>query len=298
MDGFLSEETQALVPLLAAFDAVATNGHVTRGADVLAVPQSSVSRRLQNLEKTLGVSLFTPSGRRVVLTPQGRDLLSRIRGPLHALDDAINTVRVDADFDTGLVRFGFPLTLGPISVPSLLAAFHEEAPGIRLHLTQAHGAELSRALKEGELDLAILIPAPTGLPAVQLGTQALRLHVSRQHPLAHRKRVSLAELENEAFIANPPTYHLRQSLEKWCTEAGFTPQVAFDITEFDTLRALVVRNLGIAILPSGETTLPGLVDIHLSGGPYERSVVLAAAPTPLTPAARRLHEHILARAEL
>ncbi|WP_396916964.1 LysR family transcriptional regulator [Mycolicibacterium sp.] len=296
MDGLVSEETGALLPLLAAFEAVASTGHVTQGADLLGVPQSSVSRRLRALEHTLGVALFAPAGRRVVLTAQGRDLMARIRGPLHALDGAIGAVTRDADGRTGLVRFGFPLTLGPVSVPRLLASFHDSAPGIRLTLRQAHGAELVRGLHEGELDVAVVIPPPVDLPTVPLGRQPLRLYVARGHRLAHRKRVALGELAEETFIANPPSYNLRKLLQSWCTEAGFTPRVAYEITEFDTLLALVAHDLGIAVLPDPEVPRSDVTGIALTGGDYSRGIALARTPTPLTPAAQRLHDYLATRA--
>ena len=296
MDHLISGETAELMPLLAAFEAVATTGHVTQGAELLDVPQSSVSRRLRALERALGVALFAPSGRRLVLTTQGRDLLNRIRGPLHVLDDALSTLTRDADGRTGLVRFGFPLTMGPVSVPALLADFHRKAPGIRLVLRQAHGAELARCLHAGELDLAIMIPPPADLPSSALGRQQLRLYVAKTHRLARHRRVTLADLAGETFIANPASYNLRQLLEHWCAAVGFTPRVAYEITEFDTLRSLVAHNLGIALLPDPELPRPDLVAVPLTGGEYARSIALAGTPTPLTPAAQRLHDHLASHA--
>ena len=77
MDRFLSDETASIVPLLAAFDAAAREGHITHAADRLGVPQSSVSRRIKALEHTMGVSLFQQIGRGVALTTAGRELHAR-----------------------------------------------------------------------------------------------------------------------------------------------------------------------------------------------------------------------------
>lgn len=112
MDDFLSEQVDALVPLLVAFDAAAEEGHITRAAQVLGVPQSSLSRRLKAVEQVLGVQLFQPAGRGVSLTAQGRELHDRTRDLLRALDDAVTTVRSNADPDGGVVRFGFPSRWG------------------------------------------------------------------------------------------------------------------------------------------------------------------------------------------
>ncbi|MFD6452994.1 MULTISPECIES: LysR family transcriptional regulator [unclassified Nocardia] len=294
MDDSAEAGAQALAPLLTAFDAAAEEGHFTRAAQRLGVPQSSLSRRIRTMEQLLGVALFQPVGRGVTLTPQGRDLYAHTRGLVRALDDAVRQVRADADPDSGLVRFGFPLTLGPVSIPSLLAQFHTRAPRIRLHLVQAHGEALAEQVREGRLDLAVMIPPPADLPTVDLGRQRIDLHVSRTHPLARRARVDLAELADEAFIANPPSYQLRTLLDSWCAAAGFTPRVVFEITEFETLRALVALGQGVALLPAAEVANPDLAVIPIDGE-RDREVGLVSGDHDSTLAVARLREFLIAR---
>ncbi|MFE1591577.1 LysR family transcriptional regulator [Nocardia sp. NPDC058705] len=284
----------AVAPLLAAFDAAADAGHFTRAAQRLGVPQSSLSRRIKTLEQLLGVALFQPVGRGITLTPQGRDLYEHTRELVGALDDAIRRVRADADPESGLVRFGFPLTLGPVSVPSLLAQFHTRAPRIRLHLVQAHGEALAEQVREGRLDLAVMIPPPPDLPTVDLGRQRIDLHVARTHPLARRTHIDLAELADESFIANPPSYQLRTLLDTWCAAAGFTPRVVFEITEFETLRALVALGQGVALLPAAEVPNPDLAVIPIDGE-RDREVGLVSGDHDSTLAVARLREFLIAR---
>ncbi|MFF2084177.1 LysR family transcriptional regulator [Nocardia sp. NPDC058176] len=294
MDDYAEVGAQALAPLLAAFDAAAETGHFTRAAERLGMPQSSLSRRIKTLEQTLGVALFQPIGRGVALTPQGHELHERTRGLVRALDDAVHRVRADADPESGLVRFGFPLTLGPVSIPALLAQFHTRAPRIRLHLVQAHGEELADQVRAGRLDLAVMIPPPPDLPTVALGRQRIELHVARTHPLAGRTRVDLAELAEETFIANPPSYQLRALLDSWCAAAGFAPRVLFEITEFETVRALVALGLGVALLPAAEVPQPDLVVVRIDGE-RDREIGLVSGDHGSTLAVARLREFLIAR---
>lgn len=296
MDDNRAAGIEALAPLLAAFDTVAGEGHVTRAAELLAVPQSSLSRRLKSIEKTLGLQLFQPAGRGVALTPAGRELFERTRPLLRALDDAVSGVRSNADPDNGLVRFGFPLTLGPVSIPSLLADFHARHPGIRLHLVQAHGEALADLVRDGRLDLAVMIPPPADLPSIVLGQQRIQLYCAPGHHLAGRDSVALADLAAEPFIANPPTYQLRQLLDSWCAEADFTPKVSFETTEFETLRAFVAHGMGVALLPEPETPHTDIRRVAVTGV-RERSVGLATGNHRLGPAAARLHSFIATHAK-
>lgn len=291
MEWFLSGEAAAAAPLLAAFDAAAREGHITRAAARLGVPQSSVSRRIKTLEQVVGLPLFHPVGRGVALTAAGRELHDRTAGLIRDLDDAIGTVRSHADPDRGLIRFGFPLTLGPVSIPSMLADFHRIAPRIRLRLVQSHGAALAEMVRDGRLDLAVMIPPPDDLPATVLGHQPLLLHVATSHRLAGRARVGLADLAAEHFIAGPPSYHIRQVLERCCADAGFAPHIAFEISEFETIRVLVAHGLGVALLPRAETPIAGTVTVPVRDVD-DRTIGLVTGTRELSPVAARLHDHL------
>ena len=291
MEQYLSPQAEQLFPLLAAFDALAKEGTVTGAAAAMAAPQSSLSRRLRTVEEVLGVPLLQRVGRGIELTPQGREFHVRTRGLLRSLDETIGEVSRDADPEEGLVRFGFPLSLSPLSVPGALAAFHARHPRIRLNVVQGYGEELVRQLRGGQLDLAIVIPAPEDVPTTILGHQAIECYVAKTHPLAMRESVSLHELKDESFIANPRSFHLRSMIDAWCGDAGFVPNVPFEITEFDTIRALTAQGLGVALLPPPESEISGLARIPLRDK-CTRTVGLSAAINEPTVPVRRLHHFL------
>lgn len=282
---------ESVAPLLAAFDAVASEGHVTRAADALDVPQSSISRRVKALERILGLALIQPAGRGVTLTAAGRDLYERTHRLVADLDDAVASVRSDADPDSGLVRFGFPLTLGSHSIAALLEDFHREAPRVRVRLVQAHGESLADMIRDGRLDIAVLIPPPTDVDTTVIGAQQIYAHVASTHPLAARGEVSILDLVDESFVASPPSFHLRTLLDEWCAEAGFVPRVPFEINEIDTIRALVRTGLGVALLPAAEVQDVGVKAVPLTGA-RARQVGLATTARKPTAAVERFRTHV------
>lgn len=283
-----------LAPQLRALTELAAHdGHMTRAAAALDIPQSSMSRRIHTLEATLRTPLLIRDGRTVRLTPAAITLARKARDPLRELDAALTDLVDDADPDTGTIRFGFPLTMGSGAVPDLLAAFRREHPGILLQLKQAHGSALIDDLKSGILDIAITIPPPTDLHHAILATQEICLVISDDHPLARASIVQLADLWAETFIANPLSYNLRQLTEQWCRQAGYAPNVAVEITEFATIRELIDRDLGVALLPRSERPLPGTVEISLQDGPYNRDVSLAWATPKQTAVAKRFANFVL-----
>lgn len=290
----MDEWVPRLAPQLRALvELVAQDGHMTQAATALGVPQSSMSRRVHALETELGVPLIVRSGRTVTLTPVAHELVAHLRDPLHELELAVGAATGTVDPEHGTIRFGFPLTMGSGKVPDLLARFHRQHPGIRLHLKQAHGSALMTELHAGNLDLAITIPPPIDLRYVILDTQPISAALPKDHRLAEQATLRLNELRGETFIANPPSYNLRELTETWCQDSGFSPAVSIEITEFATIRELISRNLGIALLPHNDRPTPGVVEVPLVGKTaYGRKIALAWSPVPPTPASNQLSSHL------
>ncbi|MDF2257852.1 LysR family transcriptional regulator [Streptomyces ferralitis] len=266
-----------LAPRLAQFAAVARHEHVTRAAQELGVPQSSLSRAMVRLEDDLGVTLFARHGRTVSLTPAGRVFLGSVERALDGVERAAETVRADADPATGRVAFGFLHTLGPETVPGLLREFRADHPGVRFQLVQNYGEAMLEKLRAGELDLCLTAPLPDAPDLVvrRLDEQRLRLVVPEGHRLAARRRVRLAETADEWFVTLEPGYGLRRITDRLCAEAGFTPKVAFEGEEAETLRGLVAAGLGVALLPPPPVPRPGVAELTVSGPRAVREIGVA-----------------------
>lgn len=282
----LAPQLQALVEL------AAHDGHMTRAAAALDIPQSSMSRRIHALETDLRIGLLLRSGRTVTLTPAAIALAEQIRGPLRELEAVIDAIAGENDPERGTVRFGFPLTMGSGDIPNVLSAFRRAHPGIRVVLKQAHGGELSADLAAGEVDLAIVIPPPARIRHTIVGSQRIVVALPTGHRLAGASTLRIDQLASEPFIANPPSYNLRQLTDSWCRDAGFSPDIAFEVSEFGTIRELIERGLGIALLPPDERRLPGIVEIALVGRRYRREIALASAATRDAPATRLLADFL------
>ncbi|GAA4686804.1 LysR family transcriptional regulator [Streptomyces youssoufiensis] len=267
----------ALAPRLVQFAAVARYEHVTRAAQQLGVPQSTLSRAMVRLEADLGVALFARHGRTVSLTPAGHTFLASTQRALAEVERAAESVRADADPAAGKVAFGFLHTLGSETVPGLLRAFRVDHPRVRFQLVQNYGEAMLERLRAGDLDLCLTSPVPDApdLVARRLDEQKLRLVVPDDHRLAHRRRVRLAEASGELFVTLEPGYGLRRITDAVCAEAGFTPKVAFEGEEAETLRGLVAAGLGVALLPPPAVPRPGVVELTVTAPRAVREIGVA-----------------------
>lgn len=119
------------------------------------------------------------------------------------------------------------------------------------------------------------VPDYPDLVARRLDEQKLRLVVPEDHRLATRKRIRLVEAADELFVTLEPGYGLRRITDALCTEAGFTPKVAFEGEEAETLRGLVAAGLGVALLPPPAVPRPGVVELTVTAPRAVREIGVA-----------------------
>lgn len=259
------------------FAATVAQPNLSRVAEELHISQPALSRALRRLETAVGADLFDRVGRSLEPNAHGRLLAAHVTRALAELDDGIEAVRQAADPDYGDVRLAFLHTFGTWLVPELIRAYRAEHPRARFHLSQGSAAVTLEGLRAGRHDLLVTSPRPDD-PAVgwrRLFTEPLRLAVPAGHRLARRRRVRLQEVAGDDFILLSPEHGLRGLTDRLCQRAGFTPRVAFEGEDAETLRGLVAAGLGVALLPGrpGAPTFPPLLAVADRGA--ERAVGLA-----------------------
>jgi LysR family transcriptional activator of glutamate synthase operon len=281
------------------FVKVANREHVTRAAEELHVAQSAVSRQIHLLEEELGVKLFIPKGRNLQLTHAGKLFLKRAEAILADLDRAIAEIHELTDPEHGEVRLGFPHSLGTHLVPTVIAHFRKHHPGVRFIFHQGVYASLIRDVLSGEVDLAFISPLPENdeqLCGHAVLKEKLLAVVPMHHPLAGEPVIELAQLKDEPFVLFREGYSLRPIVWEACQRAGFTPKIAFEGEETDTIRGLVAAGMGVSLLPemSLEQTgplMPAKIELK---DPVTRTIgVIHRAHDQMPLVARVFHQYLL-----
>jgi DNA-binding transcriptional LysR family regulator len=188
------------------FVAVAEMENVSRAAmQRLHVSQPSLSRQIRDLEEEIGVRLLERTAKSVRLTDAGRAFLDEARAILKHTDDAVAKVRAIAGKGETELHVGdWPLSTAGI-MPELLRAFQQAMPNVRVKLHDWPVEKNIAGVRDGRLQLAILLPplkanALEELRFEQLATARVCLAVSRDHPFAKRQSVSLADAARQPFI--------------------------------------------------------------------------------------------------
>jgi DNA-binding transcriptional LysR family regulator len=241
--------------------ALAEEQHFTRAAAREHVAQPALSQQISRLEREVGVPLVERTTRKVAITDAGHLLVARARRILGELEAAGSELQALRGVHTGRVTVGTIHTMGPIDVSLALAIFHERHPGVDLTVREQSSDELAEMLRYDEIDLAFLsVTEPIesrGLGLYQLISEELVVILPPDHRLGRRRRIRMAELEGQQFIAFREGARLRELLELAGRQAGFEPQVGLESNESERIRRLVARRMGVAILPRSDATATG-----------------------------------------
>jgi LysR family transcriptional regulator, transcription activator of glutamate synthase operon len=261
---------------LRAFLAVADAEHVTAAAARLHLSQPAVTRAIGRLEDQFGVRLFDRPGHRVRLNVFGRVLAEYAVKIVAQLDAATTDIAGLLDPHAGPVRMGFVRSLGTWLVPDLIRSFKTVEPGVEFQLHLGLSEQVADQLVRGDVDLILTGPRPR-LPEEigweLLADERLELAVPLGHRLAGRRRIRLAEVADEPFVALAVTSEFRELSDRLCRDAGFSPAVAFEADDVATVRALVGSGLGVAILPA----------LHQSAAPGAPATLAIAAEDATRP---------------
>jgi DNA-binding transcriptional LysR family regulator len=243
--------------LLRAFVLIADGNSFTQAASVVGRTQSAVSMQVRRLEESLGHRVLSRGkGGSVELTPHGRYLLTRARQILALNDEVMATFR--APKIAGTVRLGCPDDYALAYIPPILQRFAETHPAVQVSVRCSPSEELMRAIKDRELDLALISDGsqPPEWPAVALWrgplvwVTSIRNSPHRQDPLP-------------VALANPDRYLAKQHYCEWTTaamtaleKAGRRYRVAYTSasqlgTHAPVLSGLAVTVSSLSWLPDG-----------------------------------------------
>jgi DNA-binding transcriptional LysR family regulator len=120
---------------LADFNLVARHGGVGRAARAAGRPKATLSRRVVELEASLGLRLFERGGRTLKLTQEGRALYERTSALLTELDETAAGIASGANMPRGLLRISAPLLFSQVAMGRLAAGFAVKFPNVRLEVT-------------------------------------------------------------------------------------------------------------------------------------------------------------------
>jgi DNA-binding transcriptional LysR family regulator len=244
------------------FAAAVECGSMTAAARELMVSQSAVSTAIAQLEKSLGVTLVLRHHTHgLALTEAGRAFYAGLRAFLAHGQELADTATNAGRELVGDLTVGCFATLAPFQLPQILARLRETHPAISVHVLEAEHAELKRALRAGECEVALAYgyDLEQDLVPTSIGSAPPYALLPEHHRLAGRAAVQLSDLADDPMILLDLP-HSGAYLLALFTDRGLEPLIRHRSTGFETVRALVAAGEGFAVLnqkPSRDTTYTG-----------------------------------------
>ena len=205
---------------LAAFAAAVETGSVQGAAEALNLTQSAATKRIQALERRLGVTLLLRGRTGTSPTEEGAALYPDARRALDALADAERAV--SASKDAQPLRLVASHTVGECLLPGWLAAFRASAPDLHPQVDVVNSPGAIAALREDRADVGFVegLDPLEGLEARVVARDELVVVVAADHPWARRRAIRPADLTRERYVARESGSGTRAVADARLAEVG------------------------------------------------------------------------------
>ncbi|MDO8778286.1 MAG: LysR family transcriptional regulator [Burkholderiaceae bacterium] len=232
------------------FDEVYKTRSVTRAAENLDIPQTSVSLALARLRRQFNDPLFVRTAEGMVPTPHAADLLQPLRQALELLRVA---TRQQVVFEPASSTRHFRISMTDVShlefLPKLIHRVAKVASGIHIEVLRI-SSDTRRLLENGDCDLAVgfMPELEAGFYQQQLFEQGFACVVRKTHPRVE-KRLTMAMFKRERHVAitAPGTGH--ELLQQQLGRMGVERQVALSLPTLPGLGNLLAQSDLIATVP-------------------------------------------------
>ncbi|CAB3723610.1 LysR family transcriptional regulator [Trinickia soli] len=248
---------------LQAFVEVVDSGSMVRAATKLHLTQPGLTRRVQNLETTLGVPLLDRQSKPMKPTGAGKEVYVLARAVLRSVDDLL-AVAAPGSEPAGELKIGVPPFLSELALEQPIDRLRAAFPRLTLRVTAAWSPTLLERVMRAELDAAVVMtPTSTTLPdtvtATLLAVQPTVVVASRSLPLPRKAkrgqgapRLTLAELAQHAWVLSQDGCGMRSALSRALGAASLRFDVAVEAFGSELQLSLVARGVGLGIVTPGQ----------------------------------------------
>jgi DNA-binding transcriptional LysR family regulator len=234
---------------LSLFNLIVRAGSISKGAALANLAVGAASKRISDLEGTVGSSLLERHSRGVTLTVAGQALYHHAQRILNDVDRLAADLSDYASGMVGIVRLWANTSAITQFLPSDIATFAETNPGIRIELEEQNSREIVLALLDGRADLGIFAdrtPA-LGIHQTKYRLDRLVLVMPRTHDLAARRSVLFEETLEYDFVSLSKGTSLAERLQMEAEALGRHLKLRIRVRSFDAMCQMVAAGMGVAV---------------------------------------------------
>lgn len=255
--------------------AAADHGSFYRAARFLDVEQSTLSRAILKLERSIGMPIFERSRAGVTMTLAGGTFLRSARPMVATADKMVAMMRAAGQGRAGGLSLGHNSSVSAGNLRATLVGWREAQPGVEVECIEADRSVLLAGMDTGEIDMAILMGAAGhyGFRCETLWSERMLVALPASHPLAERDLVHWTDLRGEQFHlpAADPGPETRDMLLGRLSVSGTKADIRMHQSSRETILSILGGSSGVSIVCEGSTgaRYPNVVyrPIHGEQGP-------------------------------
>lgn len=238
------------------FIAVAEELHFARAAERLHMEQSPLSRAIKELESDLDVKLFERTTRSTRITWAGKVFLDEARHILSAVEAARTCAKAAARGCVDQLRVGLSHGIAQLRLANLFAQCREDEPSLGVRIFELQLAQQVKGLRDGLLDVGFTMSPQAGENMVSeaIWTDPLAIIVPASHPLAAKRRITLAEAVREPLVLCHPEVDAgcHDQTEAFVRSVNGNPVIADHAASLGVMMTLVGAGHGIGFAVESE----------------------------------------------
>jgi DNA-binding transcriptional LysR family regulator len=234
---------------ISAFRAIVETGNFSTAADRLGTTQPAISKRIAEMEATLGVSLFDRDNKRPQLTQQGHGALPLCIEILELCDRLTKSLNDVAAF-AGVFRLGITELVALTFLPALVTGLRRRLPQMQLRVEVKMAEDLFEDLAQDRLDAAISPGAVPGhlFKSRVASTQMAWMCAGSRDDVPDS--VSVSQLATYPLLAQTQRSGLQARTNEWLVRNGVKPNLLLSSNSLAALYGMTVAGLGLSLLPA------------------------------------------------
>lgn len=236
---------------LRGFVYTAKLGSFSKAAEALALSQPSISLQIQSLEKAFGTILFERAGRRIRLTPDGRQLLEMAAPLVHQIESLKSDFAARReDLQGGELNIAAGESTLLYLLPDFVARFSRQYPQIRLNFHNVTGRDGLAMLRDDAVDFAIgsMQEEPDDIRYTPVFGYPNYLITPPGHELSHQETISLDDISHHGLLLPPRHLTTWRVVERVFRDHGAKFDVKIEAGGWEVIKKYVELGLGVSIV--------------------------------------------------
>ncbi|WP_454629271.1 LysR family transcriptional regulator [Bradyrhizobium cenepequi] len=227
-------------------------GSFRKAAELLAVKQSNLSRRIKHLEEQLGIALFERTSGGVRPTSAGRDFVNGVRHILDELQSVVDGAKAVGRGEAGYLVIGFYTSLSAGNLRASLVEYGRRFPQVEISTVEGSRTRLFDGIQTGTIDIAIVTgePVSDSNRSMMLWSERIIVALPEDHPLAENEIIYWTDLKRERFLLSErdPGPEIQDILVAKLSSPGDMPDVVRHDVSPENIKSLVGAGRGVSLM--------------------------------------------------